>query len=186
VPRRHPDRQLLAVTVSSDFRATAPSDNPPLRFRERVTARVGRADLLLFRVGNERFAVDLQAVEETVESTDVHAVPESTQSVLGVFAHGDQFIPLYDTATVLGMILPSRASRAALVMRGGGRRIGLSVDDVEDVVSVELAALRDVPEGAWNDDLLLGLLLRDRMLIGLLDARALVSACQTAPVPEAL
>ena len=75
---------------------------------------------------------------------------------------------------------------AGLVMRGAGRRIGIAVSDVEDVVKLELATIRDVPEGAWEDDLLLGLFVRGGLLVALLDARSLVSACQTAPVPEAL
>ena len=151
-----------------------------------MNARAGTADLLVFLVGDERFAVDLQAVEETVESPETHAVPETVATLVGVFAHGDQFIPLHQTAALLGMTLSPRPCRAALIMRAAGHRIGLAVDEVEDVINVELATLRDVPEGAWEDDLLLGLLVRDRLLISLLDARALVFSCQPAPVPEAL
>ncbi|MEP7344823.1 MAG: chemotaxis protein CheW [Gemmatimonadaceae bacterium] len=174
------------MTATTDFRAIATSSSAPLRFRERAKARLGLADVLVFRVGTERFAVDLQAVEETLESIDVHSVPESSPSVIGVFAHGDQFIPLYDAAVVLGMMAPVDSCTAALVMRGGGRRIGLAVADVEDVVALELSTLRNIPERVWNDELLLGLVMVSGLLIGLLDARALLSACQTAPIPEAL
>ena len=105
-PSRYPNRNPT-VTGSTDFRTPVPSTNPPLRFRERVNARAGTADLLVFRVGDERFAVDLQAVEETVESPGTHTVPESSATVVGVFAHGDQFIPLHETAAG-----DSRRSRA--------------------------------------------------------------------------
>jgi len=168
------------------FRVPPTAATPPLRFRERANARVGTAELLVFRVERERFAIDLQAVEETVESPQLHQVPESAFTVLGVFPHGDQLIPLYDVAKVLGMRSTQTSHPAGLVMRGGGRRIGIAVAEVEDVVKMELSSLRDVPDGAWDDDLLLGLFVRDGRLIALLDARALVSACQSPPVPEAL
>lgn len=171
---------------SEPFVASAAPTGAPLRFRDRVRARVGSADLLVFRLGAERFAVDLQSVDETVEEPRVQVLPESGWTLRGVFSHGGHLLPLYDAARVLGVPDPARALGAALVMRAGGRRIGLAVADVEDVLSVEFTQMREVPEGAWADDILLGLLVRDRQVIAVLDARALVTACQTPPVPEAL
>ncbi len=174
------------VTAQTAFCSSSAPGTAPLRFRERAKARVGTAELLVFRVGNERFAVELPSVRETVESPVLHGVPESSPTVLGVFADGEHFVPLYDTGVVLGMTLRAESCDAALIMRGGSRSIGIAVSDVEDVLNVELTALRDVPAGVWDDDLLLGLFVHNGDLIALLDARALVAVCHTAPVPEAL
>ncbi|MFN8572854.1 MAG: chemotaxis protein CheW [Gemmatimonadaceae bacterium] len=171
---------------SETFSVAVAPPSAPLRFRDRVRARIGAADLLVFRVGGERFAIDLQAVDETVEQPQVHAVPESTSTMLGVFLHGSQFLPLYYAAKVLDVRDHRRELGAALVMRAGSRRIGLAVSDVEDVLNVEFGALRECPEGVWADEILLGLLVRERQVIGVLDARALVTACQTPPIPDAL
>lgn len=168
------------------FTVGAAPAGAPLRFRDRVRARLGVADLLVFCVGDERFAIELQAVDETVESPAVSSVPERSRVLLGVIPHGGQFLPLYDTARVLEVRGPNDAVGAALVMRGAGRRIGLAVVDVEDVMKIELSQLREVPAGAWADDMVLGLHVDGQQVIAVLDARALVMACQAASVPDAL
>ena len=77
--------------------------------------------------------------------------------------------------------VPGGRASAVLVLRNGDRRLGLLVDDVDDVVTVQLELLRDAPfEGA--DDMLLGVLWRDGMLTSILDARSLVTACTAAAV----
>src|SRR5512134_3013884 len=60
-PRPRPlDAEPPALEVPS-----APA--PIIPFRERVANRVGRAELLVFRVAGELFATELRAVEEAVE-----------------------------------------------------------------------------------------------------------------------
>ena len=174
------------MTDPQNLTAFAAPPSAPLRFRDRVRTRVGTADLLVLRIANERFALDLQALEETVETPQFHAVPEAPATLLGVFPHRGQFIPLYHAARVLDVPDRERSCGAALVMRAGSKRIGVAVSDVEDVLNVEFSSMREVPEGAWADEILLGLLVRGRQVIGVIDARALVTACQTPPVPEAL
>ena len=155
-----------------------------MRFRDRVRARVGSAELLVFRAGGERFAVELKAVDEAIEAPDVRPVPESPPTLLGVFTHREQLLPLYSPGTILGVPLERPAH--ALVLRGAGRLVGVAVDDVDDVLRVDLNALRDPPATDNADDLLLALLLRDRELIAVVDGRALVAACQATPLPTEL
>lgn len=174
------------MTILPTDRADTTPATIPLRFRDRVNTRRGAEDLLVFRIGAEQFAVDLQSVDEAVDSPIASGVPESQAFVRGVFAHDHEFLPLFDTAALLGMPAAEQPSGAALVMRGRRRRIGLAIDDVEDVVRVEFSELRDVPVGSWNDDLVLAVLLRGRDVVALLDARAVITACQSGPTLEAL
>lgn len=147
-----------------------------IALKDRVRARSGSADLLLFRVGRERFAVDLALVEEAVELPAVHVVPESRASLLGVFRLRGQLTPVYSPAAVLGVALEQAAS--ALVLRTGERRLGLAVDDVEDVLRVDLATVRDVPGVGDDDGVLIGVARVERWLLALLDAEALIAACR--------
>ena len=155
----------------------------PLRFRERVRLRVGTADVLVFSVGRERFAVELRAVEEVVENPELRAIPESPRGLLGVFPLREQLLALYASAHVLGP--QAQDGHVALVMRNATRRWALAVDDVEDVITVSLAALRDPPPGVNDDEVVAGLVWHDGVLITVLDARALVSACTASAVPSA-
>jgi purine-binding chemotaxis protein CheW len=153
-------------------------DTRPLR--ERVRSRRGVAELLMFRVGRELYAADLAAVEEAVELGDVRALPEMPPGMLGVFALRGRMTPLYSPAPALGVALGERCGVALLVRAGRGgaaRHVGLAIDDVEDVLAVNLATLRDPPLADGADGLLLGLARRGAELVAVIDAEALVTAC---------
>jgi len=165
-----------------------------LRFRERVRARIGTAELLAFRVGAERFAFDVRALDEAIAAPPIHPAPgadvprapaaaAATPSpghklpVLRGLAHvGARSIPVFDTARLLGVREQGPAGHV-LVMRSGTRRIGLIADEVDDVITVDLAAIKPPPVDA-GDELLLGVTWDGTVLTAILDARALITACQ--------
>jgi purine-binding chemotaxis protein CheW len=155
------------------FALEGPKPSP--RFRDRVLARAGAQDLLVVRIGLERFGVPLEAVDELVEAPRLRTVPGSPDNLLGVFTLGGAVLPLYSPEPILGV--QPIGERAALVMRGGQARIALAVDDADDVVRVELADVRDAPRIGRHDDLVLGVIWRGGDLLTLLDARAIVTCC---------
>jgi purine-binding chemotaxis protein CheW len=144
------------------------------RFRDRVRERVGSQDLLVVRIGAERFAVPLESVDELVEAPQLRAVPGAPDSLLGLFTFGDSLLPLYSPAAILGA--DAAGEQVALVMRGGQARIALAVDDADDVVSVALSDVRDAPRTGSHDDVVLGVVWRDGELLTLIDARAVVAS----------
>lgn len=145
-----------------------------VRFRERVRERTGAQDLLVVRIGDERFAVPLESVDELVEAPRLRQVPGAPAALLGLFTLGDALLPLYSPATVLGAT--PLGEQVALVMRGGRTRVALAVDDADDVVSVSLADVIDAPRTGHHDDIVLGVVWRDGELLTLLDARAVVAS----------
>ena len=149
-----------------------PNDAPPVRFRERVRTRVGSADLFVFRIGDERFAFDVRSVDEVIESPEVTPVPGAPAAVAGVCRHAGGTIGVVRPGALLGV--DASSPRAMLVMRRAGDRIGLLVDDVDDVRTVELAVLRNPPQE--GDDFLLGVHWDGDTLLSVLDARAVVGA----------
>ena len=148
----------------------------PIPFRDRVRARDGIVDLLLFRVGDEMFAAELRAVEEAIETPELHPLPEMRGALLGAFEHRERMIALYTPARALGRA-PTAGVPVALVVRVSERRIGLVVQDVDDVMTLDLAELRDPPVLGDADGVLLGVAHRGRSLVALVDVEALVAAC---------
>lgn len=165
---------VLPVSVIPIDAAPEPARPTAARFRERVRERSGSQDLLVFRVGAERFAVPLDAVDELVEEPRLRVVPGAPQHLLGLFTLGDSTLPLYSTANLLGAT-PIR-DQVALVMRGGEARVAIAVDDADDVVTVSLATVLDAPRTAYTDDVVLGVLWHEQELLTLLDARAVVAS----------
>ncbi len=143
----------------------------------------GDSRLLVFRLGAELFGVELGTVSEVVDAPPVRPVPDAPATMLGVAALRDGLIPILDPRGALnlhGSASPSpdgrRGSGAALVFDVGGRRVGLAVDDVVDVMTLERGALRHAPGVDAGDRILRGVLRRNTDLIGVLDAPALLTA----------
>lgn len=152
--------------------ATPNEISSPVRFRDRVRARAGLADLFVFRLGDERFAFDLRAIEEILEDAQITPLPDAPDSVAGVCRHKGAMLVVVRAQAVLGV--DSTRAGAVLVMRRGDDQIGLLVEDIEDVERVDLAVLRNPPHEA--DELLLAVLWANGQLTSILDARAMVTA----------
>jgi chemotaxis signal transduction protein len=162
-----------AASVASYERLAPPEG--PRSLRERMEARAGTAELLLFRVGHELFAAALAVIEEAVELPDVHHLPETSKAMLGVFISRGRMLPIYSPAGALGV--PLSAATAALVVRAGNRCIGVAVDDVEDVFEVDLSTVRASPGIDDADGVLLGVTRRGSDLVAVIDTDALITAC---------
>jgi purine-binding chemotaxis protein CheW len=150
--------------------------------RERARAREGIAELLMFRIGSERFAVELVCVEEAIDLPDVHHVPEMPPAMLGVITVRGTLTPVFTPDAALGV--PVRQKGAALIFRSDRGRFALAIDDVDDVMTLDLALLRDAPGGDVADSVVLGVARNEGVIVALLDADALVLACQAIPVME--
>jgi purine-binding chemotaxis protein CheW len=150
--------------------------------RERIRARSGQLDILLFRVANERFGIELATVEEAIDLPPVHHVPEMTAAMLGVVTVRDTLTPVYSPAGALGLALHDGTS--ALIFRRGGARVAVVVDEVDDVATLDLALLRDAPALDAGDGIVLGVVRQSDALLALVDADALLAACQAVPLQE--
>ena len=159
---------------------------PPRRsLRDAIAAREGLSDTLVFRVGGERFAIDLAAVEEAIELPPVHHLPEMPDHLLGVFELRERLVPIYSPERVLRVALGSDAA-AVLVLRSSDKRLGLAVDDVDDVLTIDGAAVRRAPIPDNDDNVLLGVIRRGVDLLALIDAESLALACLADQLTEAV
>ena len=170
---------MAPVELTEDEHGDA--DRRPLR--ERVRERAGIADLLMFRIGEELFATDLASVEEAVTLPEIHHLPEMPAAMLGAFNLRGRLTPVYSPSHVIGVPLRGDA-QAALLVRSGTRRLGLAVDDVEDVFQVDLATVREAPGTDDADGILLGVAHHGKELVAIVDAEALVAACVTGHAME--
>lgn len=150
--------------------------------RDRARARTGTVEMLVFRVGRERFGIELAAVEEAIDIPPVHHVPEMPPSMLGVITVRGTLTSVYSPTIALG--LPIEDGTSALIFRRGCARLAVVVDEVDDVSTLDLATLRDAPSLDAGDGLLLGVVRRHESLLALVDADALLAACQAAPLLE--
>ena len=165
-----------------DDDAYAQHRGPRRPLRERARSRTGLVELLMFRVGNERFAVELICVEEAIDLGEPHHVPEMPPAMLGVVTVRDTLTPVFSPDDALGVAAVSKG--AALIFRSNRGRFALAIDDVDDVTTLDLAQLRDAPGADGADSLVLGVARNGGGIVALVDAEALIAACQSMPIPE--
>lgn len=140
--------------------------------------RDGVARLLVFRVGPERFGVELQAVDEVIDAPAVQSVPDAPPTVLGVATIRGELVTVYDPRPLLRV--EGTLDGAVLLFYRDDRRVGLAIDDVYDAIRIEEGDLLKAPGGGADssDGILVGLVRRGGggELIGILDANALLDA----------
>jgi purine-binding chemotaxis protein CheW len=136
----------------------------------------GVARLLVFRVGSERFAVELSAVDEVIDLPAPQPVPDAPPALLGIAMLRGELIAVYDLRPLLRAPGGAGPAQGALLFARGGRTVGLAIDDVYDALLVEQRELRPAPGVDGSDALLLGLVRRGPDLIAVLDADALLAA----------
>jgi purine-binding chemotaxis protein CheW len=141
-------------------------------------ANDGGSRMLVFRLGSERFALPLAAVDEVIEIPPVQPLPDSSNLILGVATLRGELVSIIDPRALLhagdgdyGMIL---------LFTTGNRRVGMAIDDVFDPILVEAGDVRAAPGMDASDGLLQGVVRRDAHLIGILDGDALLRSLQSS------
>ena len=106
----------------------------------------GRVQLCTFRIGGEDYAVDIMRVREIIQPLPITPVPRAPAFVEGVVRLRGEVIPVVDVRKRFGLP-PGPASRKTkfLVVHVAGRRLGLVVDEVCEVVRLRRAEIRPAP-----------------------------------------
>lgn len=139
--------------------------------------------MLLFRVGGELFAVDLDASEEALEFPELERLSGMAGAALGVFTLRDQLVSVYSPEHALRVRREAEAG-VVLVIRVKGRRIALALDDVEEVITVDFSNVKRPSPRDAADGVLVGIGRHGDSLVGLVDVEALAAACVDSPAGE--
>ncbi len=105
-----------------------------------------RMQLVTFRVGDDRFAADIFAVERVLRFTQPRPIPNVPAWLEGVIDFGGKVVPVIDLRTRFE--LPAARSRDGariLVVTVGAEWMGAIVDAVDEVATVTVAQLEPPP-----------------------------------------
>ena len=102
--------------------------------------------------------------------------------MVGVVSVRGSLTPVYSPHHALG--LPLAQSEAVLIFRQAGAKVAVLIDDVEDAISVDLRDLRRAPGVDNHEGVVLGVVRYASALLAIVDADALIAACQTAALLE--
>ncbi len=103
--------------------------------------------IVVFNIGKEHYAVNIESVSEIVRVPEVTAVPDAPEFFEGVINLRGKIVPVVDLRARLRLprIERTKSSRV-LVTETGGRVIGLMVDAVSEVRKLSSEAVEQPPE----------------------------------------
>jgi purine-binding chemotaxis protein CheW len=102
--------------------------------------------LCTFRIGGEDYAIDVMRLREIIHPLPITPVPRAPASVEGVVRLRGEVVPVLDVRKRLGVeARPATRKSRFLIVNVAGRRIGLVVDEVCEVLRLPRSEIRPAP-----------------------------------------
>src|SRR5260221_2802366 len=110
-------------------------------------ASISSDSLVIFKIGEQEFAVDAAAVEQVLRAVEIAPLPEAPAGVRGVINLRGRIVPVFDLWARFGQ--PAREVRASdhlVVAHSHWRTVALLVDAVVGVVARHEAQITPAAE----------------------------------------
>ena len=102
--------------------------------------------LVVFSLGAEEYALPIGSVHEIIRYTEPRTVASDAAWIRGVIGLRGKIIPIFDLAARMGLApAGDREPGKIVIVSSGAGQVGVMVDDVEEVLTVEPSQLEDVP-----------------------------------------
>jgi purine-binding chemotaxis protein CheW len=99
---------------------------------------VDERQLVVFRLGDESYGVDIHAVREIIRMQPITAVPNAPAFIEGVTNLRGQICPVMDLRRRLAIEAPApTADSRIVVVQVEGDDVGMMVDDVTEVLRID-------------------------------------------------
>ena len=134
--------------------------------------------MITFTLGEEVYGVDIMTVREIRVWSDTTSLPNSPEFILGVINLRGIIVPVFDLRDRFGRgpTTPTK-THAVIIVAVDNRTIGLLVDTVSDIIDLNDADIRAVPEMKFRQDsaFLIGLATVNDQMVALISTNKLFS-----------
>lgn len=104
-------------------------------------------DYLQLKTAGLKCLLPLPAVEEIFSLPELTVIPEAPSDILGILNLRGDLVPVMDLGCRLGITPPQcRDTDVVILLRAAGLRVGVVVNQVEDVVAESTIELRNEPD----------------------------------------
>jgi purine-binding chemotaxis protein CheW len=137
-----------------------------------------RTEFISFAIGDDQYGVDIMAVREIKEWSNVTHLPRQPDYVRGVLNLRGAMVPIIDLRCRFGEgLTETTPMHVVIIVQIEGRLVGLLADRVLDIVSSEASQIKSVPKVAQSArvDFLSGLVSIDDAMLALVDLPSLLS-----------
>ena len=131
----------------------------------------------VFRIGKEDFGIDIDRVVEILNTQTVHSLPELPDFLSCVITVRGEVLPLLDLRKRFGT-QSSQTKELIIVVRYDTEKIGLLVDEIKEIVSLDTGEISAPPAifKGLKKKYLSGLARKNERIIILLDINHLLTS----------
>ena len=141
----------------------------------------GAFEFLSFHIGNEEYGVDIQKVQELRAYTPVTAIANAPAYLKGVVNLRGVIVPIIDLRIKLHIADPTYDQfTVVVILIVGGAQVGVVVDSVSDVMTLEASQIKPVPPigGTAGASHVVGIGALDERMIALVDIELLLAGSE--------
>jgi purine-binding chemotaxis protein CheW len=136
----------------------------------------GSRQLVVFTLAGEQYALPIASVIEIIRHTKLRTIATADPWVRGVIGLRGKIIPIFDLAARVGLpSSPEADTDKIVIVDTAGGSIGVTVEEVDEVLIVTAEQIEAVPSGGGDDGPSEIVKLGDRLVL-LLDPTTLGSA----------
>jgi purine-binding chemotaxis protein CheW len=144
------------------------------------------SEFISFAIGDDQYGVNIMAVREIKEWSNVTPLPKQPDYMRGVLNLRGVIVPILDLRCRFGQGLTAATPmHIVLIVQVAGRQIGLLADRVLDIVSFDKSQIQPVPKVVESEriDFLSGLAVTDGEMLALIDLDHLLPAMPAKATP---
>lgn len=139
----------------------------------------GQKQFITFTIGEEEYGVDIMAVREIKAWSETTLLPNTPPFMRGVLNLRGLIVPIFDLRCRFGMGETAVTTmHVIIIVQVDNRMVGILVDTVSDILSINDQTIQDVPRMNRNidDEYLSGLVTVENRMVALLDVGLLFSS----------
>ena len=141
-------------------------------------ATSGLTQFISFAIGDDQYGVDIMAVREIKEWTEITHLPKQPEYVRGVLNLRGVIVPIIDLRCRFGQGLTEATPlHVIIIVQIDHQLVGLLADRVSDIISIDTAKIKSVPKVAQSArlDFLSGIVTVENSMIALIELSNLIS-----------
>jgi purine-binding chemotaxis protein CheW len=102
-------------------------------------------ELIVFRAGAERYAIDAVVADEAIEVAEITSLPGVPSFYRGLIVEQGVIYPLIDIRPLVGAPVPDALVLKHAILFSGERTIGIGAETVESFVRIETTSIAPAP-----------------------------------------
>jgi len=145
------DDRLISIVNTEVIRDLVAEQAHLIGEQDKESTKVESADpinleVVIFKMGNEEFAFNIDDVSEIIDMTEITPVADSLEYIKGVINIRGQVISIASLYTILGLKENENLDQQIIVTEVNGNRVGFVVDKVNDVRGIYDSELKEDEE----------------------------------------